>query len=270
MNIFDYDDYKSFVRDHIASLPSKGRGEVKRLAEAVRVSSSTLSLVFSGPRDLSPEQGLELGLALGLKESKLEYFVLLVERCHAGSEKLKQHRQARVQKLRRAKANLKTSLDVSRELSREEVSQFYSTWYFAALMVQLSIPGRHTIASLSQSVGLSKRTTEMALDFLLSTGLCRNEKHGLVIGASKLHLDSNDPMIYRHHQNWRQIALDRFSRSAFLAPEELAVSIPFATSKANLEKLRLSIQTQVREWIKVIDSGKEEIGAILNLDFLKL
>ena len=270
MNIFDYDDYKAFVRDTIAALPGKGRGEMKRLAEAIRVSPSTLSLVFSGPRDLTPEQALELGAAMGLKESALEYLVLLVERSQAGSEKLRAQRDSRVQKLRRAKAKLKDSIDVSRELTREEVTQFYSTWYFAAIMVQLSIPERHTAASLALRLGLPERVVALALDYLLETGLCKKHGQWLTLGTSKLHLDSNDPMIFRHHQNWRQVALDRMSRCAFLESDEFVVSIPFATSRANLKKLRLGIQSQVKEWIKVIDSGKEEAGAVLNVDFLKL
>lgn len=270
MNIFDYDDYKAYVRDRITAMPGKGRGEMKRLAEAIRVSPSTLSLVFSGPRDLTPEQALELGATMGLSESALEYLVLLVERSQAGSEKLRSHRDSRVQKLRRAKAKLKDSIDVSRELTPEEVARFYSTWHFAAIMVQLSLPERHSAKSLALRLGLPERVVEVALEFLLSAGLCRKQAQGLMLGTSKLHLDSNDPMIFRHHQNWRQVALDRMSRCAFLESDELAVSIPFATSKANLKKLRLEIQSQVKEWIKVIDSGREEAGGVLNVDFLKL
>ncbi len=100
--ITSFDDYKAFVNDWIAALgKGKSRGQLRRMAEHLRVHPSLLTLVFRGDRDLTLEQAADLTTYLGLGVAESEYFLVLVERSRAGKDRLRQILESRRQRLLR-------------------------------------------------------------------------------------------------------------------------------------------------------------------------
>jgi uncharacterized protein (TIGR02147 family) len=98
MSIFDYTDYKAYVKDWLASQPRKGRGILRRMAEHLKMSSTMLSHVFQGDKHLSVEAVSDLVEFMGLGEDEFEYLLLLVLYGRAGSfnlqERLKKKKSA--------------------------------------------------------------------------------------------------------------------------------------------------------------------------------
>ena len=89
MSLFVYTDYRKFISQTIAEKPNKGRGEISKMANAIGVHQTLISLVLSGERDLSLEQGYALADYLGLTELESEYFSLLIQFSKAGTQRYK-------------------------------------------------------------------------------------------------------------------------------------------------------------------------------------
>jgi hypothetical protein len=89
VRVFDYDDYRQFLADRIASLPGNGRGELSRIAKAIRVHTSLMSHVFKKSKNLSREQALNISLYLGLSDEEAEYLLCLVDIERAGTQSLR-------------------------------------------------------------------------------------------------------------------------------------------------------------------------------------
>ena len=89
MTIFEFKDYKQFVRHMINTQPVLGRGSVKRMAEALRVHPSLISQVLKGTKEFTAEQANDVAVFLNLNELETECFLCLVDIERAGTSRLK-------------------------------------------------------------------------------------------------------------------------------------------------------------------------------------
>src|ERR1700687_6111189 len=90
ISIYDFDNYRLFLDSWILTQPHNGHGIRRSMAKAAGVSSSLISLILSGQKELSAEQAIELAEFVGLNENESDYFHLLVLFARAGSNKLQQ------------------------------------------------------------------------------------------------------------------------------------------------------------------------------------
>src|SRR5476649_2027297 len=101
MRVFDFIDYKAFLRTRVESMPKHGRGQYQKIASHLNVHSTMISQVFGGDKNLSLEQACSLCEFLGLGDLETEFFVALVSRERAGSKSLKNLIDRRLDQLRR-------------------------------------------------------------------------------------------------------------------------------------------------------------------------
>lgn len=76
--IFEYLDYKIWVKDRIARMPKKGRGQFTALAKHLNTSTANITLIFKGTRNLTLEQAALLSDYFELSKSERRYLILLV------------------------------------------------------------------------------------------------------------------------------------------------------------------------------------------------
>ena len=83
--LFEFRDYKAYLRQALERRREHERGSQARLAESLRCQSAYLSMVLRGSADLSIEQadGVNVFLAHSAKES--HFFLILVQRARAGT-----------------------------------------------------------------------------------------------------------------------------------------------------------------------------------------
>src|SRR5688572_27241684 len=98
-SIFEFGDYKQFVRESVLAMPHRGRGQYRRMAKHMRVHTTLLSHVFRGSKELTPEQACSLGSFLELKELESDYLLALVERNRAGNAELRVAIERRLERL---------------------------------------------------------------------------------------------------------------------------------------------------------------------------
>lgn len=269
MRLFEFADYRDFLRHHIAALPQQGRGFIGRLSEATRINHSIVSQVLSGDRDFTPEQAASVGEFLKLSRSEQEYFVLLVLRARAGNPPLRELLDRQLAEHRRRDQNLHDRLPVDRDLTDAEKAVYYSTWHYAAAHVMSSLPGVNTVELVSERLRMPRERAAQVVQFLVRHDICRLENDRLTPGSRSLHLDAQHPLIPRHHGNWRIRAMERH---ADIDPgkSEISYSSPMSLSREAAAELRRRIVDFIAQSASVVDSSEPEDAYCMNLDWFRI
>ncbi|MBL6991518.1 MAG: TIGR02147 family protein [Bacteriovoracaceae bacterium] len=266
MNIFKFQSYKKYILSYVKSLPNGGRGELSKIARALRIHNTTLSQVLKGSKNINLEQALELTNYLILNERETEYLLMLVSYERAGSIKLKKYLLSQIVKLKND-ANTKLVFEKlpESELSEESKSTFYSFWGYSGIRVLCSIPGKQTVEAISTYLGLSNKKVKKILDFLVEKGLCIRQNDKFLPGPAHTHISANDTFIGPHRLNWRAQAIGRFGR---LDKGEFAFSAPMTLSKKDFLEVRSKINNLISEIIEIAKDSKPEVPACLNIDWI--
>ena len=268
MSIFDFSDYKLFVLTRIKAMPSHGRGELTRIASSVQMHTTSISQVFRGDKQLTPEQAAKLCVHWGMTELESEYLVTLVELERAGNSELKVVLKKRKAKLLEQSNNLVNRVPKDRVLSEADRSQFYSQWYYSAIRLLCDIPEYRSIDLLSTKLGLSLETVSEALQFLRTTGLIVEDQGVFKMGPKRTYLDATSPLISRHHINWRLKAIESY-RQMDIA-KDLALTAPMTLARADVVKVR-DILVETIEKIMALNSRSDsEDLHFLNIDWLRI
>src|SRR4051812_20259852 len=130
-SVFQYLDYRNFLRDWISKVPEKPRGQLTRIAEHSGIHKTTLSQIFAGSKDLSLEQAQAVGEYFGLATAEIGHLVLLVNLARAGTAALRETFRKEVETRRRAHSQLVNRVSKSRVLTSEERATYYSHWIYA-------------------------------------------------------------------------------------------------------------------------------------------
>lgn len=268
MNLFEYSDYKKYVRDRVDSLPQGGRGQYRRISEHLRMHTSLVSQIFRGPKDLTPEQAALLCSYLGLTELESQYFLGLVDLGRAGSRELRRMVESRLGELRERASQLANRLPQDRALSDVERAVFYSRWTYSAVRLLTSVEGFGDSDAIARHLGLSREAVASVLEFLLTHGLCvRDERGQLRLGAQRIHLPSTSPLVAQHHRNWRLRAMDRHEK---LGSEELAFSAPLTISREDFARVREKIVKLLEEVSAVVEKSEAQELACFNIDWVRV
>jgi uncharacterized protein (TIGR02147 family) len=265
--LFDYDDYKKFVRDFVREMPHAGRGQYRRMAASIRVHTTLISHVFRGSKDLTPEQACGLAAFLGLQDLDADYLLALVERNRAGSKELATAIERRLATLRERHQELEHRLPGARTLSREERATFYSQWYYSAVRLAASLPDMDDEGAIAARLKLPKERVHQALTFLLDAGLLAREDGKYRLVAKRTHLGSRSPLAPAHHRNWRVQSMSRYES---MSSRDFAFTAPISLSRADFARVRELIVQVVADVAKVVEPSDCEELAILNIDWLAL
>src|SRR5580704_7903122 len=87
--IFEYLDYREFLRNYFKSLPKEGFGQLSKAAKALDMQPSLLTGILQGSKNMTSEQALEFTHYAQMSELEAEYFTLLVQYDRAWTERLR-------------------------------------------------------------------------------------------------------------------------------------------------------------------------------------
>lgn len=271
MTIFDFDDYKKFVEARIQDFPSGGRGIFKSMAEAMKVPRSTLSQVFNGDRDLTFEQAIDLAGFFELPALETDFFMALVERSRAGNVRLRAFSERKIEALRQKSKTLIGRIPPQAVVNEKVKATFYSDWYYSAIRQACALPELETISDIAAHLGLPLNRTKQVMEFLLQSGLCVKDKNRYSIGPSTTHIPSDDPLVFRHHQNWRLAAVRRMQEYPYLDDDEYCLTIPCTLNPEAMAELRKLLFETVLKITQVMDTTKsEEHISFVNIDLLRI
>jgi uncharacterized protein (TIGR02147 family) len=268
MNVFEFDNYKKFVIKRVSSMPKKGHGQFRRMANFLSINSVNVTQIFKGDRELSVEQACLLGEYFGLSELETEYFVNLVEHARAGHFKLKSLIEKRLQTLKEKSMNLKDRITSEEVLSEKDKALFYASWMNSGVRLLTSVPGYQNADMIAKYFDLPLAKVNRVLEFLLQTNLCvENEKGEIRMGPKSTHLEAASPLIVRHHTNWRLKAIERMEQ---LTANELCLSMPCSLSESSTKAIRKELVDVIERITQIIDTSSEERLQCLNIDWFQI
>jgi uncharacterized protein (TIGR02147 family) len=266
-SIFDYADYREFVRELLEQMPRRGHGQYRRMAKHMRVHTTLLSHVFRGKKDLTPEQACGLATFLKLPELEADYLLALVDRNRAGSAELKLAIERRLATLRERYQEVEHRMPGARTLSREDRATFYSHWYYSAVRLTSSLPGMNDAETIGQRLKLPRELVQSTLDFLLDVGLIAREGKGFRLVAKRTHLGANSPLVAAHHRNWRAQVMGRYEA---MTRRDFAFTAPLTLSRADFLRVRELLVETVAAVSRIVEPSEGELLGIFNLDWLEL
>jgi uncharacterized protein (TIGR02147 family) len=267
MKIFDYSDYKRFVRERLATMPKKGRGEFQKIAQALRVNTSFVSQVFGGYKDFNLEQGSDFCIYWGLSPIETDYFLALIQLARAGSEPLKKNIRRQLVEISKNAHTLSHRLPKEAELNAADRATFYSNWYYSGIRQLTATPQGQSLEQIAACFDLPRDLVRQVLQFLLESGLCIERDGKIQTGPKSTHLEATSPLVSRHHMNWRLKAMERHPR---LTVDELAYTSPMTLSKKDVLLIRETTVRFIEHVTKIVDSSASEELYCMNLDWFKV
>ncbi|MBX3018873.1 MAG: TIGR02147 family protein [Bdellovibrionaceae bacterium] len=267
MDLYEFDDYKVFVRKWTESRPKRGRGEFRRMSEHLRISSVAVSQIFRGERDLSIEQALALAKFLVLGPDEQDFFILLVEKARAGTKDLRQYFERKIEGVRQERKDLSKRVKDKIVLDDVAKARFYSNWYYSAVRMASSVPGLQDYDGIAKRLGLPPELVGDVAAFLLEQGLCVRDAQGLRMGPSSTMLSADSPFINNHRRNWRLKALENLQR---VGPDDLFYSGLVSLSEKDVARFKEKFMALIQEFVRGIQDSPSETLACLNLDWFEL
>lgn len=163
-NVFDYLNYRNFVRDTIEYLRSKGEYSNRKFASEVGFKSpSFLRMIIQGERNLSRENLEKLSKAFQLDPKENEFFELLVEFDQAPDMKSADLVYKRI-----------LSNEAFRKVRRMAQAEydFFSNWHLMAILEGINSDfGQLPESRMAEIVGLSLEEVKKNLEILRSLEL---------------------------------------------------------------------------------------------------
>lgn len=266
MSIYEYSNYRRFLKQWMSSQPKKGRGLASKMAAHLRVSSTMMSQVLNGDRHLNLELASELGDFMALNPEEQEYFFLLIDYERAGTPGLKNKLKKKLQSEQTKAAKLEERLKVDRQLSEQANNLFYSNWLYTGIRNLAAIAEFNDIDAIAERLQLPRIQVQKVVAFLLQHELLILEKGQLISGPQKTHLRADSILVSKHHQNWR---LQGFQQMHFQSEQNFFYTGPMSLSKELAEEIRREIPGFLEQIYKRLGPSPSETVRCLNIDWFE-
>lgn len=267
MNLYNYLDYRKFVNDWVKAKPKHGRGIYRNIAQSLKISTVVVSQVFSGKRELSMEQALELADFLNLDAQDRKYFLLLVQYSRAGTHKLKSHLKLEIEQLQIKSKELMQRIKVQVALPDEVASTYYSSWVYSASKLATSIPKIKNANQIADILNIDPIKISKVVDFLLKNNLIISKDGSLENGPQSTHLPAHSPFTPKYHVTWRLKGLGVIED---IRENELFFTSPVSLSKADIANIKEKLTVLVKDYIDTVKRSPEETLACLTIDWFEV
>lgn len=202
----DFKDYKDYLRARIRQ-NSKTRGYQSKLALAAGCQKSFLSQVLNTNIHLTPDHAFGLLSFWQLPESQADYFMTLVHLARAAKPALRSHLSARLDQIRKQKANLAARFSAPTITPSEASLRYYSSWELGAVHMLLTTKSYKSSRDISKRLKLSEERTVELLTTLERMKLAKSSGQSWAATSTNIHLGKGSPLLGMHLGNWRQRAL---------------------------------------------------------------
>lgn len=268
MSLFNYDNYRTYLRAQIKALPKRGRGELAKIARHLQINTTLLSQIFSGAREFTVEQALELSRYLGHTEVETDYFMLLVQKERASTPNMREHVLKKLVQTKAEALKLSKLITPDKKLEEAERAIFYSSYLYSAVHLFTSVKSKGvTLDEVMERFDLPRARAVEVLQFLLKCGLCLEESGYYTMGLSSTMVEQGSPHLLRHLSNWRIKAIQK---SETLQANELMYAGQFSLSREDFNKIRRDLAEFLKKAMDTVRASPAEELACLNVDWFWL
>jgi uncharacterized protein (TIGR02147 family) len=252
VHIFDYLDYRAFLRDFYKQQKSEGRSfSFRAFARRAQIRSfNFLPLVMKGERDLSSAMAVRFAKGCGLDAKEAAYFCDLVAFGQAPSAEERNRVYERLKRFRSF-----------REAQKLEPAQaaYHSSWYFPAIRELVALPefredAKWIAATLRPAI--TPAQAKQALSTLLELGLLVRDADGRLAQSAECVTTGGGPLghhVVNYHRammNRAICALDEFPRE-----QRDISSVTLTVSAAGFSELKERIAAFRKELLQRADAG---------------
>ncbi len=266
MNVYDSRDYKEYLQSWVEERPGGGHGEYRKMAIALRVSTTLISQVIKGDKHFASELANDLSDYVGLNDDEAEHFQLLIDFARAGTVTYRKRLQRRIEKARASALNLKNRIDTDRELSDAQSAIYYSSWVYTALPQMIACNSKMTTDEIIERLRISRSATLEVLRFLIESGIVLQKDGEFDLGHKRTHLSATSPLVVKHHQNWR---LQGFGKMNFANEEDLFLTFPMSLSEETAAQIRRELPAFVEKITRLVIPSPSESTHCLNVDWFR-
>jgi len=264
VSVLDFKDWRDFLKTRLRAMPRKGRGEVKRIAQQIRIDASYLSRILNGEKELQPEHAVLIAAYLGLHGLETDYFVELARAANAGNVELKKHSLSRLEAIQISAGRAPPRPKHVAGLSEADEARFFSNWHYDAFRIAAGVPGLQSVDAIAARFSLPLSLVTQIVDFLVQTGLCVEAKGEIRVGPKHLEINSRSHMIDRHLLNWRTRSVECLPK---VAPGDYFYSHPMAVDAQTEAQVRARIEELVSELAPLAKNAKPEALRCFNVDW---
>lgn len=268
VHIFDYLDYRAFLRDFYDDQKAQGRPfSFRAFARRAQIRSfNYLQLVMKGERDLSATMARQFARGCGLEGSEAEYFCDLVAFEQAKTAEERNRAYERLSRFRPFRA--------AHRLEPAQ-SAYHESWYMPAIRELVSLPGfredpKWIAGTLCPTISVAQ--AKVALTTLCELGLLVRDVDGHLKQAERLVTTGSGP--HGHHiVNYHRTMIAQAIRALDEIPREDRdiSSVTISVSCAALEALKQRIAAFRQEILQMAESlGPAEQVVQLNVQMFPL
>ena len=268
IDIFVEDCYKTFINDLVRSMPKRGRGQYKKLAEYLSTSTVSISQIFNGERELTMEQAFLTTKFFELDHYETTYFLSMVEFAKAGHFELKNFYQKRLRDIKEEAVKNKGRVSKFKELSDNSKSIFYSDSSYSKVRLATSLPKLNTIEEIADYLELNINHVETIIDFLKRNGLCKVVNGHLEIDTQHTLLTSDSPFVKNHHVNWRINSMQKANH--LNKKNEVMFTLPMSLSEKAYAEIHSHLLKFIKNTYDIVGPAEDETLAYLGLDLYKI
>lgn len=249
-------------------MPKNGRGQFLKISKYLSVHSTLVSQILSGHKDFTLEQAFKVCDFFGLNELESDYFMLMVQLKKAGTFELEEYYLQKLEKLEDKFKEVSSRVSAKKNLNENDKALYYSDWSYMAVWLLCGMDKIRNANDIKELLDLPIDRVNKIISFLKRAGLIiENKDEILSMGKTKTHLDRKNPLVSKHHTNWRLKAIEGFSK---LPKEELAFSAPLTISKKDFAKVKKEILELIERTSSTVSKTEPELLACMSIDFFKI
>ncbi|MCB0414799.1 MAG: TIGR02147 family protein [Bdellovibrionales bacterium] len=264
-SIYQFTNYRSFIEDWI--LQQNTKGLKSKIAQAIGLSSSMMSLILKGEKQLSQEKAVELSDFIGLNEEESDYLLFLVDFDRAGSQRLKNKIAIKIKRAQDQAAKVERHIKKNQILSPEVMSIYYSSWIYAAIRNCCALPHLSSENQLAHHLNLPVAVVHRVVNFMLQHNLITKREGRFTPGSSSTFIPFESPHVNKHHQNWRHKSIEHMESKN---REDLFFTMPMTLAEEDFKKVKELLLKTIKDTSGLIEPSPSETFACLNIDLFKL
>lgn len=266
MSVFNYLDYRAYIEYQIKS-HSQVKGYQGVLAENAGCQRSYLSQVLNSHVELTPDHAANLASYWQFNRDETEYFIDLVMLSRAASPKLKKILQAKLQSMQKKQQDLSERFQRPTAPASEHAPVYYSSWYWAAIHILLSVPGYSSSQKIAERLCLTQELVVTTLESLQNMGLVMKKNGEWKIVTTNMHLPQESPLTNTNHLNWRMRGLSGKVRNS---QQDLHYTAVHSLSKQAIHEIKEVFLQAIDKSRQIVAPSQDEDAVAICFDLFEL
>lgn len=268
MSIFKEKTDIAVLNSYLNQQPNHGHGILKKWAEILGISTTMMSQIMKGDRQLQPDHAFQFKKYFGWTDLETDYFILLIQIQRAQNFEFKKYLESKLKKLQDQSEKIIERVNFKRTLNEQEQSVFYSSWLYSAIRLYCSTSEEgKTFNQIKDHFKLQHFELETKLDFLVQTHLCQFNGSHYLMGIASTHLPQSSPHINKHHANWRIKAIQNYD---YMKNVDLSYTSPISLSREDFKVIRELLLQVVKNSTDIVAKSPAEIVGCLNIDLFEI